>query len=392
MQSRIAPITEAGAATLKAARGLFDQLDRGAAKAEADRRLPPETVEAMRAAHTFRMPMPAAWGGPELPIGDMLLVLEELAYADGSAGWCAMIGCDSGFYAAKLEDAVAREVFDDLDLVTAGQTSPAGQAVPEGDGWRITGRWAFGSGCTHADRIVGGAFLLDADGNRLAEPDGMPSWRTFVLPIDEVTLHETWDPTGLAGTGSHDYSVDGVWVPHEHAMRPLGPPLRDGAIYALPWSFIVKGAAIPIGLARRALDELTAIAPGKLVFPEFAFLGDLDHLHDRLARSRALIASSKALIHDVVGAAWDEIERTGELHQEGRADLRLAMVHCTTACRTAVGHVVDTATTAAIKRGSPIDRAYRDIVTASQHLVVNDRVYGMVGRVLMGKPAGVIMV
>ena len=106
MQSRIAPTSEAGAATLEAARGVFDQLDRGAAKAEADRRLPPETVEAMRAAHAFRMPMPAAWGGPELPIGDMLLVLEELAYADGSAGWCAMIGCDSGFYAAKLEDAL----------------------------------------------------------------------------------------------------------------------------------------------------------------------------------------------------------------------------------------------------------------------------------------------
>ena len=154
----------------------------------------------------------------------------------------------------------------------------------------------------------------------------------------------------------------------------------------------MKGAAIPIGLARRALDELVAIAPGKLVFPEFAMLGDLDHLHDRLARSRALIASARTLIHDVVAAAWDEIERTGELQQEGRADLRLAMVHCATACRTAVDLIVDTATTAAIKGGSPIDRAHRDIVTASQHLVVNDRVYGMVGRVLMGKPAGVIMI
>ena len=392
MQTRIAPSTAAGADILAAARDLFGQLDADAGKAEADRRLPRSTVDALKAAHVFRMPMPAAWGGPELPIVDMLLILEELSYADGSAGWCTMIGCDSGFYAAKLDDAVAREVFDDLDLITAGATAPAGNAFPDGDGWRITGRWAFGSGCTHADRIVAGAFLHDADGQRIAGRDGIPEWRTFVLPIDEVTIHETWDPMGLAGTGSHDYSVDGAWVPAEHAMQPLEPALRDGAIYAVPWSFIVKGAAIPIGLARRALDELEAIAPDKLVFPEIAFLGDLDHLHDRLARSRALIASAKALIHDVVGAAWDEIERTGELQLEGRADLRLAMVHCATACRTAVGHIVDTATTAAIKHGSPIDRAHRDIVTASQHLVVNDRVYGMVGRVLMGKPAGVIMV
>jgi alkylation response protein AidB-like acyl-CoA dehydrogenase len=391
VQTRIAPLTAAGQATLTAVRDLFDQLDGDAGKAEADRRLPRSTVDAMKAAGAFRMPMPAAWGGPELPIADMLLVIEELSYADGSAGWCAMIGCDSGFYAAKLEDAVAREVWDDLDLVTAGQTSPAGKAVREGDGWRVSGRWAFGSGCTHADRIVGGAMLHEADGTQPVE-GGLPAWRTFVLPIDEVTIHETWDPTGLAGTGSHDYSSDGAWVPDEHAMRPLEAPRREGAIYALPWSFIVKGAAVPIGLARRALDELTAIAPGKLVLPEFAMLGDLDHLHDRLARSRALIGSARALIHDVVGAAWDEIERTGELRQEGRADLRLAMVHSATACRTAVDLIVDTATTAAIKRGSPIDRAHRDILTASQHLVVNDRVYGMVGRVLMGKPAGVIMI
>jgi alkylation response protein AidB-like acyl-CoA dehydrogenase len=376
---------------LAAARGLFGQLDGDAAKAEADRRLPRSTVDALKEARAFRMPMPAAWGGPELPITDMLLVLEELAYADGSAGWCAMIGCDSGFYAAKLEDAVAREIWDDLDLVTAGQTSPSGRAVRDGDGWRVSGRWAFGSGCTHADRIVGGAFLHERDESQITDGD-LPAWRTFVLPVDEVTIHDTWDPMGLAGTGSHDYSVDGVWVPNEHGMQPLEPGLREGAIYALPWSFIVKGAAIPIGLARRAHDELMAIAPGKLVFPEFAMLDDLDHLHDRLARSRALIASSRTLIHDVVAAAWDEIEHTGELQLEGRADLRLAMVHCATACRSAVDLVIDTATTAAIKRGSPIDRAHRDIVTASQHLVVNDRVYGMVGRALMGKPSGIVMI
>jgi len=391
MQTRIAPTTAAGAHTLAAARDLFHQLDTDAAKAAADRQLPRSTVDALKAAHAFRMPMPAAWGGPELPMGDMLLVIEELTYADGAAGWCTMIGCDSGFYASKLDDTVAREVWDDLDLVTAGAVSPAGRAIRDGDGWRITGRWAFGSGCTHADQIVAGAFLHEADETQIIERD-MPAWRAFVLPMEEVAIHDTWNPMGLEGTGSHDYSVEGAWVPDEHAMEILEAPKRDEPLYALPWSFIIKGAGVPIGLARRAHDELLAIAPGKLVFPEIAMLGDLDHLHDHLARARALIGSARTLIHDVVAAAWDEIERTGELRQEGRADLRLAMVHAATACRTAVGLIVDTATTAAIKGGSPIDRAHRDIVTASQHLVVNDRVYGMVGRVLLGKPAGVIMV
>jgi len=162
MLTRIAPTTTVGTGTLAAATDLFDLLDGGAAQAANDRRLPRATVDALRAAHAFRMPMPAAWGGPELPVTDQLLVLEELAYADGSAGWCAMIGCDAGYYSASLDDAVAREIWDDLDLVTAGQSSPVGQALRDGDGWKVSGRWAFGSGCTHADRIVGGAFLHDA--------------------------------------------------------------------------------------------------------------------------------------------------------------------------------------------------------------------------------------
>jgi alkylation response protein AidB-like acyl-CoA dehydrogenase len=391
MQTRVAPITAAGADALAAATELFDQLDSRAAQAAADRRLPRSTVDAMKAAHAFRMPMPAAWGGPELPVADQLLVFEELTYADGAAGWCAMIGCDAGYYSAMLEDAVAHEIWNDLDLVTAGQTSPTGQAVRDGAGWRVSGRWAFGSGCNHADRMVGGAFLNEADGTPIIDGE-LPAWRTFVLPMDAVTIHDNWDPTGLAGTGSHDYSAEGAWVPDEHAMEPLKPGRREGALYALPWMFIVKAAAIPIGLARRALDELVAIAPGKLVFPEFAMLDDLAHTHDHVARSRALIGSARALLHDVVAGAWDELERTGALQQEGRADLRLAMSHSATACRAAIDLCVAAATTTAITRGSPIGRAHRDVLTASQHLVVNDRTYGLVGRALLGKPAGVPMI
>ena len=96
-------------------------------------------------------------------------------------------------------------------------------------------------------------------------------------------------------------------------------------------------------------------------------LDDLGHTHDHVARSRALIGSARTLLHDVVAGAWDELERTGELQQEGRADLRLAMSHSATACRAAIDLCVAAATTTAIKRGSPIDRAlprHRDGVAA----------------------------
>lgn len=383
--------TDAGGAILEAVRALRPVVEEAAPKAAADRRLPVELVAAMKAAGVFGMAMPERWGGPELPMLDQLAIIEALAYADGAAGWCAMIGCDSGYYPQFLDEDVARSIWDGLDLVTAGQTQPVGTAVRDGGGWRLTGRWSFGSGINHADRIVGGAFLQEPDGSHRTDQFGLPEWRTFVLPVEEVTIHETWDTTGLLGTGSHDYSVEDVWVPDEHGFFPMAPGRWEGPLYALPWWFIVKVAGVPLGLAQRALDELVAIAPSKLVVPEFVMLADAPHARAAAARARALVGSARSWLRDVVGAAWEEAAATGEVSPAGRAELRLAMTHATVSSREAVGVCFDAAATSSIKRGGPLDRAYRDSATASQHLVVNPRSYGYVGAVLFGKDPGVPM-
>ena len=228
----------------------------------------------------------------------------------------------------------------------------------------------------------------------IIEPDGMPAWRTFVLP-DRRGHHPRH--LGPDGPGRHRQPrlLGGRrrGCPTSTACSRSSRARRGEPIYALPWSFIVKGAAIPIGLARRALDELLAIAPGKLVFPEFAMLGDLDHLHDRLARSRALIGSAPHADPRRRGrrrGTRSSAPASSSRRAGPTSDWRWSTAPLPAAPRS-------TSSSTPPRRppssgGSPIDRAHRDIVTASQHLVVNDRVYGMVGRVLMGKPAGVIMV
>jgi alkylation response protein AidB-like acyl-CoA dehydrogenase len=384
--------SDSGGAILDAVRALRPQIEAAAPKAADDRHLAPDVVAAMKEAGAFRMAMPSRWGGPELPMVEQLDVIEALSYADGAAGWCAMIGCDSGYYPQFLDEDVARSIWDDLDLVTAGQTQPVGTAVRDGDGWRVTGRWSFGSGISNADRIVGGAFLQDADGTQPVDADGIPAWRTFVLPVDAVTIHETWDTTGLLGTGSHDYSVADAWVPDSHGFYALAKGRWDGPLYALPWWFIVKVGGVPLGLAQRALDELVALAPSKLIVPEFVMLADVPHARAAAAKARALVGSARSWLHDVVGAAWDEAAETGDVGPARRADLRLALTHTTVTCRDAVGLCFDAAATSSIKRGGPIDRAYRDAATAAQHIVVNPRSYGYVGSFLFGKDPGVPMI
>lgn len=387
----VSTLTADGEAMRSAAAALRPVIEAGSGAAATQRHLADDVVAAMKQVGAYRMAMPASWGGPELPVADQIAVIEELAYADGAAGWCAMIGCDSGYYPQFLEEDVARSIWDDLDLVTAGQTSPVGTAVPDGEGWRLTGRWSFGSGIRNADRVVGGAFLKQGDGSHILDERGLPAWRTFVLPFEEVTVHETWDTTGLLGTGSHDYSIDAAWVPDEHGFYPLAQGRMTGALYTLPWWFIVKVAGVPLGLAQRALDELVALAPAKLVIPEFVVLADVPHARAAAARARAMVGSARAYLHDVVGAAWDEAVETGEVGAANRADLRLAMTHTTATCREAVGLCFDAAATSSIKRGGPLDRAYRDAATAAQHIVVNPRSYGYVGSYLFGKDPAVPM-
>src|SRR5688572_29694905 len=143
--------------TLQRVRDLRAQIRACATEITSKRTLPDDIVQALRDAGAFRMPMPTAWGGPELPILEQIEVIEEASYANGSVGWCVMIGCDTGYYSAFLDDSVAREAFPSLDGVTAGLAQPATSAVKVDGGYRVSGRWRFGSGINHADHVVGGA-------------------------------------------------------------------------------------------------------------------------------------------------------------------------------------------------------------------------------------------
>src|SRR5215472_796798 len=134
---------------LHAAIGLTEQIKAASDTAEAERRLPPSVATAMHEAGVFGMVMPRAWGGPELDPLMQIRVIEALAMADGSAGWCAMINCDSGYVTAFLDDAVGRAMYPDIRAPTAAAATTTGRASRVPGGYRVSGRFPFLSGCQH---------------------------------------------------------------------------------------------------------------------------------------------------------------------------------------------------------------------------------------------------
>lgn len=374
-----------GEAILANARLIAPLLREHAGQVEAARRLTTPVVEALRDSGVFRMSMPRSWGGPEVDLLTQVEILEVLSRADASAGWCAMIGSDSGYYSAFLDDPAARELYPNLDVATAGWVIPAGSLEVAEGGYRLSGRWSFGSGCTHAEVICGGALVTEG-GVPQPGPDGQPQWRVALLPADKVQVHDTWNTTGLCGSGSHDYSIEGQFVPADHTFA-LGASKRDGTLYRWPGMFIANLVAVPLGTAADALEVTMGILDGKVLLPERVLARDQARVRAGMARAQALVGSARSYVYDTLGDFWATLDQGDDPSFAQRAALTGCFVHTLTTCREAVALLADAVGTTAIQRGSSLERNHRDLITMGQHIMGQAKMREWAGGLWFGQPA-----
>jgi alkylation response protein AidB-like acyl-CoA dehydrogenase len=374
-----------GAAILENARRIGPLLREHAAEVEGARRLTPPVVTALRDSGVFRMSVPHARGGPEVDLLTQLEILEELSRADASAGWCAMIGSDSGFYQAFLDEGEAKELYPELDAVSAGWIIPAGTLEVTDGGYRLRGRWSFGSGCTHADVIAAGALVTERGTPRVGS-DGRPEWRVALLPADRATVHDTWNPTGLCGSGSHDYSVDGLLVPAGHTFG-LDRSRRPETLYRWPGLFIANLVAVPLGTAADAVEVAMEVLAGKISMPELIPARDQPQVRAAVARARAMVGSARSYVYDTFGALWTTLDAGEQPGYPQRAEVAGCFAHTLTSCRDAVALLAEAVGTAAVQRGSRLERHHRDLITMGQHLMGQPKMREWAGGLWFGQPA-----
>jgi alkylation response protein AidB-like acyl-CoA dehydrogenase len=348
------------------------------------RQLSKPVVEAMRWAGVFRMAMPAAWGGSQLDVRTQLEVVERLARADASAAWCAMIGVESGYFASYIDESAARELYPDLDMITAGFQGPAGTLEVCDGGYRLSGRWPFGSGVNHADVIVGGARVMQGGQPRLL-PSGRPELRVAMLRAQNWQVLDTWDPVGLAGSGSHDYMINDAFVPENYTFIP-GQRRRPEPLYAWYGMSVACGVGVALGVAaealvnaREALDRKTSRATMRAATEEPAVLASL-------ARAASMIGASRSYAFDTLGELSATIAAEQELSFEQRARWAGAVVHAGTMCRDAVQLLVDTVGAGALQRSSPLHRQLSDLNMIAQHGLTQRRVWEWSGGLFFHQP------
>ncbi len=380
--------TETVEQALAAARALGPQILAKREEMEAERRIPQSLVAAMKTAGLFRLSMPRAMGGPELTPMAQVQVVEALSMFDASVGWTAMLGLHAGYFTAFLDPAAARSMYVDLDAFTGGVTKPTGTAVVVPGGYRVSGRWTFGSSCQHSEWLFSGCVVVE-DGNPRRLPDGSSETRLCYLPGTAIEVIDTWTSTGLRGTGSHDYTAADVFVPAERTFDVLRSPiLRSEPLYGVRNMYLSNLAGIPLGVARAAIDSVLALAESTETRIG-SNLRDEALTHLSVARAEALLGSARAFVFEVLEDIWSALTAGRSVSARQQALYRLSLCHAYEAGVEAVTLMYKTASGTALYASHPLDRWFRDIHTASQHFVVSAKIAEAAGRVMVGLRPGV---
>ena len=372
-----------------AALALEPTIRASAERIERDGRLPDDLVRAISEAGIFRMLVPRSLGGGEVDPVTQMEVLEAISRGDGSVGWVTAILSGTAWMTAYLRPDVAGEILADPHAVLAGTIAIAsgGRATIVDGGYHLSGRWQFGSGSLHASWLVSRSVVFDGDAPQLDPQTGAPVTRALLFPASEATILHTWDVTGLSGTGSNDYTVSDLFVPEERTFELTGrTPYHDGPLY-LGRFFLLAHGAHALGIARAAVDALTAMMTTKRegASGSGALVRDRAYVQVAVAQAEALVRGGRAYLWEATRQVWDEARSTGTIGAASRALVRLANGAAFDNSLRAVDLMYTVGGGAAVYRRNPLQRYFRDIHTASQHSVVGPGTLEQIGHALLAE-------
>ncbi len=376
---------------LAAVRALAPRLRVAADEIERGRSLPEPLVRAMVDAGLYRMLVPRSLGGGEVDPLTYFDVVDALAQADSAAGWSVLISTSTMTMTARgLPDETLAAMFTEpREMVMAGSGPPKGHAVRVPGGYRLSGRWSQGSNILIARWVHVGCHLHDG-GRPSPGPDGRPIYLRCVLPASDTAVVDTWDTTGMRGTGSHDFTITDAFVPEERVHGAAESSHRPQPLYQFVGWTHVAHAALGLGIARVALDEFIELAGGKLAtwHASEGRLATRTTIQAKVARAEALVGSGRAYVREATREMWETVSRRERPTPEQRAIFRLAIAHAMDNAVEAVDLLYRVGGATSIYATSRLDRCLRDIHTAAAHVWVAPDTYELAGRLLLGLDPG----
>jgi alkylation response protein AidB-like acyl-CoA dehydrogenase len=259
-----------------------------------------------------------------------------------------------------------------------------GTAVPVEGGYSVSGHWKLVSGINGADWLVVIGVVVE-DGAPALNDAGMPDVRLFTVHRDQLTVQDTWNATGLRGSGSNDVHLENVLVPEE-LVAPFGRPARiDRPVYRgyIPALVIPGCTAVVLGVAQAAIEETARLATTKMTSTGNP-LAERAHTQSLVARSQAALDAARLLLFSAAGALEAAGEAAKPVTLEQRAALRAAMSHAAQVSREVLMAMYELSSSSALYIGSAMERLFRDGMVALQHANHSAAFFEAAGRVRFG--------
>ena len=339
-----------------------------AAEADALGALQPAALALIHRSGWLKMLAPAEVGGGERPLPEVVRLEEALAHADGSCGWAVTLCAGAAWFSGFWPPAVAREILATPQLCLAGSGAPSGRAEREGQGWRISGQWRHASGSQMATHYTFNAQLFE-HGQPLRDAQGQPRVCAFVVPAAQVQLDpQSWHSIGLRASTSCAFALEQPWVPEAQAFV-IDPaqaqhhgPLHRFAFDALAW---VTLSACLLGMARHfmALAEPLCARP----LPHLG--GPSAHLQALHAQHSQAVAAARETFYATLDEAWQHVCEGHTLSAAQSAQLRACALAVVQQAREAVDALYPGCGLQAADPRQTINRVWRDLHTASQHVI-----------------------
>ncbi len=369
---------------------------------EDGRRLPPALLDKLHEARLFRLLLPRTFDGFETDPITFFHVIETIAQGDASTAWCLSQAGGCAMSAAYLDPTVARKMFgDDPRAVLAWGPGPKVRAIECEGGYRVTGVWAFASGCRHATWLGAACPIWQADGSPRLGPTGRQLERTMLVRASEVEWTDIWNVVGLRGTASDQFALTDHFVPAEHSItrevitregegecREVGPLYRMSAMTCYEVGF----AGVALGIARASLDSFVDVARNKIPRGKKSPLRDNAVVQTNLALAEVGILSARAFLLQSIADIWKEISAGATLTVDHRIAIRMASTNAIHRAREAVDFAYNAAGATAIFENHPLERRFRDIHTVTQQLQGRLSHFETVGAWMMGADADLTFV
>ena len=361
-------------------------------EAERERRLTDRTFEVMKDEGLLGVWVPESLGGLESTPREGFELFEAVARIHGSAAWNLWIwSTGAALSSSSSEESIAESYADGPpSAVGAGGIFPFNPAEVVEGGYRVTGRWPFCSGSSHA-KWVGGGIMVMENGRPRMTPMGIPEMRFVTFPREEAEIIDTWHVVGLRATSSNDVAVKDAFAPEYRTSAFGAGTVRgkhfEGPLYHFPVMGIL-GAPIGIiatGIAQRAIDEFIKLAKTKTARTSQARISDNTAIRNEVAKAHAAVQSARSWLYEKVDETWETVLRGDDVGLEQRRDLSLAGTNATRSAAYATDLVHTAAGGTSVFQTSPIERCFRDIHAATQHAGTSPRNFETLGGMLFGE-------